>query len=130
MAGYERLKSFRLGTYRAGLYRATPAPLVFAPGRLVIYDGLDQPVYRLDTLEGSRDSWTSLYDFSGRHGETVPGSRTRPSYTRDLNGNGTLDIVAGQYTGGDHCCTVATILELGKDAVIPIGRVDGVDAAR
>ena len=26
-----------------------------------------------------------------------------------------------------HCCTVATILELGKDAVTPIGRIDGID---
>jgi hypothetical protein len=33
----------------------------------------------------------------------------------------------GQYTGGDHCCTVATILELGKDAVTPIGHIDGLD---
>ena len=27
----------------------------------------------------------------------------------------------------DHCCTVATILELGKDAVTPIGRIGGID---
>ena len=33
----------------------------------------------------------------------------------------------GQYSGGGHCCTVATILELGKDAVTPIGRIDGID---
>jgi len=33
----------------------------------------------------------------------------------------------GQYSGGDHCCTAATILELGKDAVTPIGRIDGID---
>jgi hypothetical protein len=127
MAGYERLKSYRLGSYRAGLYRAKPAPLAFAPGRLVIYDHMDQPVFRLDTLEGSKDSWSALYDFNGRHGLSVPGSRTRPSYTRDLTGDGTEDIAFGQYTGGDHCCTVATILQLGKDAVTSIGRIEGID---
>ena len=31
IAGYERLKEFRLGKYRAGLYRATPAPLAIRP---------------------------------------------------------------------------------------------------
>jgi hypothetical protein len=127
IAGYERLKTFRLGNYRAGLYRATPAPLIFAQGRLVVYDHADQPVFKLATLEGSKDSWSSLYDFNGRHGLPVPGSRAHSSYTRDLNGNGLPDIIVGQYSGGDHCCTVATILELGKDAVTPIGRIDGID---
>ena len=74
IAGYERLKTFRLGNYRAGLYRATPAPLVFAPGRLVIYDHADQPVFKLETLEGSKDPWSALYDFNGRHGLPVPGA--------------------------------------------------------
>jgi hypothetical protein len=127
IAGYERLKTFRLGNYRAGLYRATPAPLIFAQGRLVVYDHADQPVFKLATLEGSKDSWSSLYDFNGRHGLPVPGSRAHSSYTRDLNGNGLPDIIVGQYSGGDHCCTVATILELGKEAVTPIGRIDGID---
>ena len=120
-------KTFRLGNYRAGLYRATPAPLIFAPGRLVIYDHANQPVFRLETLEGSKDSWSALYDFNGRHGLPAPGSRARASYTRDLTGNGVADVIVGQYSGGDHCCTVATILELGKDAVTPIGRIDGID---
>ena len=127
IAGYERIKSFRLGDYRAGLYRATPAPLIFAPGKVIIYDHSDQPVFRMETLEGSKDSWSMLYDFNGRHGLTVPGTRARPTYTRDLNGNGVPDIIVGQYSGGDHCCTVATIVELGKDAVRPIGRIDGLD---
>jgi hypothetical protein len=126
MAGYERLKTFRLGNYRVGLYRARPAPLAFAPGRLVFYDHMDQPVFRLDTLEGSKDSWSTLYDFNGRHGLEVTGPG-RASYTRDLTGDGALDIVAGQYSGGDHCCTVATIVEIGKDTVTPIGRIDGLD---
>jgi hypothetical protein len=127
IAGYERLKVFRLGNYRAGLYRASPAPLVFAPGRLVVYDHADQPVFKLETLEGSKDSWSALYDFSGRHGLPISGSRGHSTYTRDLTGNGVPDIIMGQYSGGGHCCTVATILELGKDAVKPIGRIDGID---
>jgi hypothetical protein len=127
IAGYERLKTFRLGNYRAGLYRATPAPLVFAPGRLIVYDHGDQPVFTLDTLEGSRESWSSLYDFNGRHGMAIPGGRSRSSYARDLTGNGVPDIIIGQYSGGEHCCTEATIVELGKDAVTPIGRIDGID---
>ncbi|HMD83212.1 MAG TPA: hypothetical protein VKO18_00765 [Terriglobia bacterium] len=127
IAGYERLKVFRLGAYRAGLYRATPAPLVFAPGRFVVYDHAAQPAFKLETLEGSKDVWSALYDFNGRHGLPVPGSRARPSYTRDLTGKGLPDVIVGEYSGGGHCCTVATILELGKDAVTPIGRIDGID---
>lgn len=127
IAGYERLKQFELGEYRAGLYRATRAPLTFAPGRLVVYDRADKPVFRIDTLEGSKDSWSALYEFNGRNGLPVPGSRGRPSYTRDLTGRGVQDVIVGQYSGGSHCCTLATILELGKDAVTPIGRIDGID---
>lgn len=127
IAGYERLKDFRLGNYHAGLYRATPAPLVFAPGRLVIYDDADHPVFKLETLEGSKDSWSALYDFNGHHGLPVTGNRGRSSYTRDLTGNGIPDVIVGQYSGGGHCCTGATILELGKDAVTPIGSIGGID---
>src|SRR5579863_3790401 len=50
IAGYERLKTIRLGDYRAGLYRATPAPLTFAQGRVVVYDSSDKPVFRIETL--------------------------------------------------------------------------------
>jgi hypothetical protein len=93
----------------------------------VIYDRSDRPVYKFETLEGSKDSWSALYDFNGRHGSPAPGSKARPSYTRDLSGNGVPDIVVGQYSGGDHCCTTVTLLELGKDAVTPIGRIAGID---
>jgi len=126
IARYEQLQTFFLGSYRAALYRVTPAPLVFAPGRLVIYNSADQPVFRLDTLEGTKDSWSALYDFTGRHGLPVPGSRTRSSYARDLTGRGDPDVIFGQYSGGEHCCTVATVLELGKDTVTTIGRIDGI----
>jgi hypothetical protein len=125
--GYERLQTFQLGNYRAAFYRATPAPLIFAPGRFVIYDQDDHPAYRLETLEGSKDAWSALYDFTGRHGLPLPGSRGRPSYTRDLTGNGVPDVIVAQFSGGSNCCTVAAILELGKDTVKPIGRIDGID---
>jgi hypothetical protein len=127
IAGYERLRTFNLGTYRAALYRASAASVVFAPGRLVIYDHADQPVFKLETLEGTTDAWSALYDFTGRRGLPVPGSRQRPSYTRDLTGKGEQDIIFGQYSGGEHCCTVATIVQLGKDTATRIGRIDGID---
>ena len=127
IAGYQRLKTFRLGDYRAALYRAAPAPLVFAPGRIVVYDHADQPVFKLETLEGSREPWSDLYDFNSRHGLPASGSRGHPSYTRDLTGKGLPDALVGQYSGGSHCCTVVTILELDEDSVTPIGRIDGID---
>ena len=127
LAGYEKLKTYRLESYRAALYRQSPAPLVFAPGRFVVYDQGNRPVFRLETLEGSRDSWTTLYDFNGRHGLTAPGNRSHPQYTKNLSGKGAPDVVIGQYSGGDHCCTVATVIELGADAVAVLGRIDGVD---
>jgi len=127
IAGYERLKTFRLGGYHAGLYRATPAPLIFASGRLIVYDREDHPVFSLETLEGSKEPWTALYDFSGRRGLSVSGSRARPDYARDLTGDGNPDIIIGQYSGGDHCCSVATLVSLGPDAVTSIGRIDGLD---
>jgi hypothetical protein len=127
LVGYERLKTYRLENYRAALYRQSPAPLVFASGRFVVYTRKDEPVFKLETLEGSKDSWTTLYDFNGRHGLSPPGSRTHPEYTKGLTGNGAPDVVVGQYSGGEHCCSVATIIELGKDSVAVLGRIDGLD---
>jgi hypothetical protein len=127
LAGYEKLKTYRLENYRAALYRQTPAPLVFAPGRFIVYNQDNRPVFKLETIEGSRDSWTTLYDFNGRHGRSVPGSRSRPEYTKNLSGDGVPNAVIGQYSGGDHCCTVATIIELGTDAVKALARIDGLD---
>jgi hypothetical protein len=125
--GYEKLKTYRLERYRAALYRSSPAPLVFAPGRFVIYNRDNQPVFKLETLEGSKDSWTALYDFAGRHGLPAPTRSGRAEYTRNLTGNHALGVIVGQYSGGDHCCTLATILELGQDAVTVLGRIDGLD---
>jgi hypothetical protein len=127
LPGFEQVRTFTLGTYRAALYRASPAPLTFAPGRFVIYDHGNKPVFKLDTLEGSREPWTLAYDFAGRNGRTVPGSRAKPRFTLDLTGDGTLDALVGQYSGGDHCCTVVTILELGKETVKVLGRIGGLD---
>jgi hypothetical protein len=127
LVGYERVKTYRLEGYRAALYRRSPASLVFAPGRFVVYNRNDQPVFKLETLEGSKDSWTTLYDFSGHHGLPLPGSRSRPEYCKSLSGNGVPDVVIGQYSGGDHCCTVATVIELGSDAVAVLGRIEGLE---
>ncbi len=127
VVGYERVKTFRLDRYRAGLYRASPAPLVFAPGRFAIYNRENQPVFKLETLEGSKEPWTALYDFSGRRGLAVPGSRTRAVYTRSLIANGEPDLVIGQYSGGDHCCTTATVVELGKESVRVLARIEALD---
>lgn len=127
IAGFEKVKTFRLDRYRAGLYRLSPAPLLFAPGRFIIYNRDNQPVFRLETLEGSKEAWTAVYDFAGRRGLSVPGSGTRPLYTRNLTGTGEPDMVIGQYSGGDHCCTTATVVELGKESVRTIGRLDKLD---
>ena len=127
ISGFEKVKTYRLGRYRAALYRASPAPLLFAPGRFFIYDSSNKVVFRLETLEGSKDAWTTLYDFAGRNGLPVPGSRARPGYTRNLTGAADADIVIGQFSGGDHCCTTATVLELGKETVQVLGRIEGLD---
>ncbi len=127
IAGFEKVKTYRVGRYRAALYRVSPAPLVFAPGRFFVYDPSNRVAFRLETLEGSKDAWTTLYDFAGRNGLTVPGSRARPGYTRNLTGGADPDIVIGQYSGGDHCCTTATVLELGKETVQVLGRIEGLD---
>ena len=127
LAGFEKAKTFALGNYQAALYRATPAPLTFAAGRFVIYDRGNRPVFKMNTLEGSREPWTALYDFAGRSGRTIPGKRAKPKFTLDLNGDGTPDALVGHYSGGNHCCTVATVLELGKESVRVLGRIGGLN---
>lgn len=127
IVGYEKVKTYRLGRFRAGLYRASPAPLIFAFGRFVIYDRSNQPVFKLETLEGSKEPWTVLYDFAGRGGLSVSSKGARPVFTRNLTGNGEPDIVIGQYSGGDRCCTTVTVVELGKEAVKALGRIEGLD---
>jgi len=125
--GYERLRTYELGNYRAGLYRVSPAPLVFASYRFVIYARSRKPVFTLQSIEASKEPWTALYDFAGRRGLHPSGSRARPVYTRSLTGEGTPGIIIGQYSGGDHCCTMATVVELGKESVRVIGHIEGLD---
>jgi hypothetical protein len=127
MAGYAKVKTFRLGRYRAGLYRVSPAPLIFAPGRFVIYDRANKPVLKLETLEGAKEPWTTLYDFAGQKGLSASGSRARPDYLRPLTGTSEPDIIIGQYSGGEHCCTTATVVELGTDTVKVLGSLSGLD---
>jgi hypothetical protein len=127
LAGFEKLKTFPLGEYQASLYRQTPAPLTFAPGRFVIYDRSNRPVFKINTLEGSREPWTAVYDFAGRTGRAVPGKRTKPRFALDITGDGKLEALIGVYSGGDHCCTVATIIELGKESLRVLGRIGGLD---
>lgn len=127
IAGYEKVKTYKLGRYQAGLYRASPAPLIFAPGRFVVYDPDGRPTFKIETLEGSKDPWTAVYDFAGRQGLTPPRSRARPNYVSDLTGEGEPEMIVGQYSGGDHCCTIATVLELGKDSVRVLGRIGSLD---
>jgi hypothetical protein len=127
LVGYEKLKTYRLEGYRAALYRRSPASLLFAPGRFVVYNKDNQPAFKMETLEGSKDPWTTLYDFSGRHGIHPPGSGSHPEFSKTLSGSGAPDVVIGQYSGGDHCCTVATIIELGAAAVTVLGRIDGLE---
>ena len=127
LPGYEQVRTFYLERYRAALYRATPAPLVFAVYRFVIYDMRGQPVFKVDTIEASTVPWSKLYDFAGRHG--LPDLRIRggPVYTRDLTGGGNPDVILGQYSGGDHCCSTVTVIELGKDSVEVVGQIAGLD---
>lgn len=127
LTGFEKLKTFTLGQYQASLYRQTPASLTFAPGRFVVYDPSNRPVFKLNTLEGSREPWTAVYDFAGRNGLSVPGKRAKPKFALDMNGDGTLEALIGVYSGGDHCCTVATVLELGKESLHVLGRIGGLD---
>ena len=125
IAGYALVKSFEIDRYRAALYRASPAPLIFASGLFVVYDRDNKPVYKLETLEGSKEPWTVLYDFGAMTGSRSR-RRKRPVYTFPLTGTKVPYAVVGRYSGGDHCCTVATVLELGQ-RVTAVGRIDRLD---
>jgi hypothetical protein len=125
--GLQRIRTFPLSReYRAALYRSNSITLGFAPGRLVIYDRMNQSVYQVDTLEGAREAWTAIYDFAGRRGFPVRGGGRRSLYTRDLSANGKPDVVVGQYSGGNHCCTTVNILEIEKDSLRTIGHIEGL----
>lgn len=127
LPGDEKVRTFRLGPYAAALYRASPAPLVFAEYHFLLFDRHGNTVFRADSLEASSMPWTTLYDFNGRRG--LPDRRRggRALYTRDLTGNGTPDILLGQYSGGDHCCTTVTVIELDPGKIQILGKITGLD---
>ncbi len=127
ISGFQRIRTYYLNReYRAALYRSNSVTLGFAPGRLVIYDRKNQPAYQLNTLEGARDAWTAVYDFAGRRGFPARGGSPRPDYARDLTANGKPDLVVGQYSGGNRCCTTVNVLEIDKDSLRTIGHVEGL----
>lgn len=127
LPGYQRIRTYQINRdYRAALYRSNSVTLGFAPGRFMIYDRKNRTLFQLNTLEGAREAWTALYDFAGRRGFPVRGGRPRPLYTRDLTGNGKPDLVVGQYSGGNHCCTTVNVLEIDQGALKPIGYIEGL----
>jgi hypothetical protein len=127
LPGYERVKTFSLGSYRAALYRAVPAPLIFAKYRFLIFHSNGHALFSVDSVEASTTPWTKLYDFAGTHGSPNPRTGGYPVYSRDLTGDGRPDVLLGQYSGGDRCCTTVTVLEIGQDKVSAIAEIRGVD---
>ncbi|HEV2500499.1 MAG TPA: hypothetical protein VGY31_13045 [Terriglobia bacterium] len=127
LPGDEKVRTFRLGQYAAALYRSSPAPLVFAAYHFILFDSHGNAVFRADTLEASATPWTTLYDFNGRRG--LPDHRRggHALYTRDLTGDGSPDILLGQYSGGEHCCTTVTVIELDADKIQVQGKITGLD---
>lgn len=127
LPGDEKVRTFRLGLYAAALYRASPAPLVFAEYHFLLFDRHGNTVFHADSLEASSMPWTTLYDFNGRRG--LPDRRRggRALYTRDLTGDGSPDILLGQYSGGDHCCTTVTVIQLASDKIQILGKITGLD---
>lgn len=127
LPGNERVRTFRMGKYNAALYRASPAPLVFAAYRFIIFSPAKQPIFRADTIEASTSPWTTLYDFAGKQGLPDYRRRGRSVYTRDLSGDGSLDVLLGEYSGGDHCCTTVTVIELKDGKATVLGKISGLD---
>jgi hypothetical protein len=128
ISGYNLARIYNLnGDLRAVLYRSRVVTLGIASGRLLIYNRAEQPLYRVDTLEGARDNWTAIYDFAGRHGMPVAGGRPTPLFLRDINGDGKTEMIIGQYSGGDRCCTTLTVLRVDLRSLNPIARIHGLD---
>lgn len=124
--GYERVRGYDLGAFRAEVYRARPGQLDFAPAQLVVYDRAGRAALTLEGLESTQRPWMLLYDFRGHDGVQAPGSRTPAVYTQNLSGNGKPDIVIGRYSGGEHCCTTVTVAELDGDSVRTVGHIEGL----
>lgn len=127
--GYEPVRTYRLGAYHADVYRASPLPLDFGAARLVIYDHAERPVLKLEGLESTKTPWTVLYDFHARHGVEPVGRQfppAPPSYLKSLTGDGKPDVIIGQFSGGERCCTTVTVVELGPESVRTVGRIEGL----
>jgi hypothetical protein len=128
IVGYDKVKTYSLPlSYRAALYRSTATSLGLATGRFVTYDRSNHPLLELNTFEGLKDTWTQVYDFAGRNGLPDLSTGGRPVYTRELSGRGNPDLVVGQFSGGDQCCTVITVIELTRDSVQTLGRFEGLE---
>src|SRR5579863_6217218 len=124
--GFERIRTYALGAYHADVYRASASQLDFAAAQLVIYDHADHPLLKLEGLESTKTPWTVLYDFRSHHGVETEGQGHHPSYLKDLSGDGKPDVIVGQFSGGERCCTTVTVVELGLESVRTVGRIGGL----
>lgn len=124
--GYERVRTYPLGAYHADVYRASSLQLDFAAAELVIYDHADHPVFKLEGLESTKTPWTVLYDFHARNGVATAGRGLHPSYLKSLTGKGKPDVVIGQFSGGERCCTTVIVVELGPESVRTVGHIEGL----
>lgn len=126
LPGDERVHTFHLGSYNAALYRATPAPLVFASYHFIIFGANNKPLFKIDSIEATSTPWTTLYDFAGRRGRPDYHRRGPSVYKRDLTADGSPDILLGQYSGGDRCCTILTVIELANNKATVLGKISGL----
>ena len=120
--GMEAVEILEVGALRAVVYRYTSPPLIFTQGKFILYDQELGLLYEIDTLEGSRDPWTRLYDFS----QLRRGRQAVPLYAQDLNGDQVPEVILGQYSGGAYCCTTATIMSVGVPGVRNLGQIEGI----
>ena len=124
--GYDRVRSYDLGRFRAEVYRAHPGQLDFAPAQFAIYNRAGRAALKLEGLESTGRPWMLLYDFRGRGGIPAPESRTHAVYTQSLAGNGKPDVLIGQYSGGEHCCTTITVAELDGESARTVGHIESL----
>ena len=109
-----------IGSYRAAIYRYASPPLIFTQGRFILYDQELTPLFETETLEGSREPWTRLYEFTGSR------RRARTLLAKDLDADGIPEIIVGQYSGGSYCCTTVTVVSLDPSGTRVVGRIEGI----